>query len=289
VDNCTVKDLTIKDSYGNGILIYGDHNMVYKCHFHLEDWWECASGVEVRGCHNLIWKCAITSPEEGYSWHGVALISGGYNTVLNCEFENICESIFILSPYNNIISNEILYGYTGIYGYGETTDSLIFNNEIMYTGCGIDISKMGGWSVTPQDNLITWNTIGDNYCGIYLWRTNENMVCCNNICNNDVGLWISESNENVLRRNKICNNEVAFDFRGGSSDNVLHHNKMIKNTDAFGTGGYEDENIWNNGYGRGNYWDDYEGEDTDKDGVGDTDLPHNGVDYYPLMSRWQLY
>ena len=44
-------------------------------------------------------------------------------------------------------------------------------------------------------------------------------------------------------------------------------------------------NVWDNGC-EGNYWSDYVGEDLDGDGVGDTLLPHQGVDNYPLMSPY---
>jgi nitrous oxidase accessory protein NosD len=54
----------------------------------------------------------------------------------------------------------------------------------------------------------------------------------------------------------------------------------------FGNPTLEADNIWDNGKGEGNYRSDYEGEDTDNDGIGDTDLPHNGVDDFPLMDPY---
>jgi len=49
--------------------------------------------------------------------------------------------------------------------------------------------------------------------------------------------------------------------------------------------------MWSNN-GEGNYWSDYTGEDDGSggrvagDGIGDTLIPHWGVDYYPLMNPW---
>jgi hypothetical protein len=44
-------------------------------------------------------------------------------------------------------------------------------------------------------------------------------------------------------------------------------------------------NVWDNG-SEGNYWSNYNGTDLDNDGIGDTKLPWEGVDNYPLMNPY---
>jgi hypothetical protein len=92
--------------------------------------------------------------------------------------------------------------------------------------------------------------------------------------------------------NRIFNN-LFSGFWGWASialysgvGNVIHHNDFIDCPAGIDVGG---TCTWDDGNGEGNYWDDYTGADdgsngrTAGDGVGDTDLPHNGVDNYPLM------
>jgi hypothetical protein len=66
--------------------------------------------------------------------------------------------------------------------------------------------------------------------------------------------------------------------------NTFHHNSFRNAIDQRDSS----DNVWDDG-AEGNYWDDYVGLDDGSngrvpgDGVGDTDLPHQGVDNYPLV------
>jgi len=68
-----------------------------------------------------------------------------------------------------------------------------------------------------------------------------------------------------------------------SSDNVIFHNNFVNNTEQVRLD--ESSDIWDNGCER-NCWSDYNGTDYNGDGIGDTLLPHQGVDYYPLMNPY---
>lgn len=114
---------------------------------------------------------------------------------------------------------------------------------------------------------ITNNTILENYAyGIDLRnRSVNNTIVGNSIVSNPTGLQIIDS---------TCQN------------NTFYHNNFVYNMHQivmFAAG-----NVWDNGK-EGNYWSDYTGADDGSngrvagDGVGDTLLPHQNVDYYPLM------
>jgi nitrous oxidase accessory protein NosD len=92
-----------------------------------------------------------------------------------------------------------------------------------------------------------------------------------------------------------------------STDNTFHRNNFILSAvqiEGVQNNTWDDRNSWPNpfdcpicGQKRpvGNYWGDYQGEDNGLhtqlhncpgDGIGDTELPVHGVDYYPLMKPW---
>jgi len=111
------------------------------------------------------------------------------------------------------------------------------------------------------DNLILNNTSS----GIRLADNNNfNYIIGNTLTNNTVGVEIHASSFNMFYHNNlICNKVYQVQILGGVS------------------------NRWNDGI-EGNYWNDYEGLDTNGDGVGDTELPSWGVDYYPLIQPWSI-
>lgn len=77
---------------------------------------------------------------------------------------------------------------------------------------------------------------------------------------------------------------IFLDYSGG---NTIFHNSFVDNT--YQLLSISSTNTWNNSAKEGNYWSDYVGLDDGSggrvagDGIGDTNLPHLGVDWYPLM------
>ena len=93
--------------------------------------------------------------------------------------------------------------------------------------------------------------------------TFDNRIIQNTIINNDCGVTLLDSENNTIYHNSFINNTIQ---RSGAANNGV---------------------LWHNLDNEGNYWSDYSGKDLDGDGIGDTELPHQGVDNYPLIDPWE--
>ncbi|UCD12945.1 MAG: PKD domain-containing protein, partial [Thermoplasmatales archaeon] len=86
--------------------------------------------------------------------------------------------------------------------------------------------------------------------------------------------------------NTVTNNNYGIRCKD-SSGNIIYHNNNIGNTQNANDDG---TNTWHNStLQQGNYWNDYTGEDSDGDGIGDTpyNIPGNSnQDEYPLMTEY---
>ncbi|MDH5690301.1 MAG: right-handed parallel beta-helix repeat-containing protein [Candidatus Bathyarchaeota archaeon] len=169
-----------------------------------------------------------------------------------------------------------------------SSNNTIYNNTLMKNHVGINLQRLYFTSERSNDNIIYGNNMTDNRYGIFLSYSDNNVVYDNAI---------SLSHWNGIEidwacYNKIYSNSISSSRWDGievlyySSFNTIHHNNFFNNTYQ----AFEDEtsyNRWDNG-GEGNYWSDYEGNDSDSDAIGDEayNFHRNKRDNYPLMGMF---
>ena len=130
--------------------------------------------------------------------------------------------------------------------------------------------------------------------GMYIW-TKNNTITANGVSNNIVGILLSGSNESVTR-NYIADNQrglfFGFNNKGDiiPSDIVINHNDFENNVvqlngcECKDINASESPHSWDDGR-QGNFWSDYNGTDSNRDGIGDTRYVIDVLnqDRYPLM------
>lgn len=170
-------------------------------------------------------------------------------------------SICLFHSSNNRIDDNIVLSYLveGIALLENCYFNTISGNKIDY-GRPEGLYRTGiGLSWSSSANVISGNTILNNYGGIAVFQSQSNKIIGNNLINNYIG--------------------ISLQFSG----NTVYHNNFINNDH----GAIGDKNTWDNG-AEGNYWSDYNGTDMNGDGIGDTPYIINGKnqDNYPLMAPW---
>ncbi len=192
------------------------------------------------------------------------------------------------SSSGNTISGNTATGKTwGIYLFSSSNNSITGNTA---TG-----NKRGIHLSSSTNNTISDNEATGNDVGIYLYSSSGNTISGNTATGNAYGIYlISSSSRNNISGNTITgNNGYGIDLTSSSS-NIIFLNYMNNNT----------KNACSNGINRwhsteinsthknytGNYWSDYQGTDSNRDGIGDQ--PYDKIsssesekDDYPIMSN----
>lgn len=219
----------------------------------------------------------------GNNGYGISLFSTLNNNLtantINMTGDNEY-GIHLYKANNNSIKNNIIKEYCkeGIYINHSDSNIIIDNNcSNNYQGIGLKWSHL---------NKIVNNKLSNNYyCGIFLQETKNNLIENNYLSDNQNGIYLDKNvNGNILNENFILDNSIGFEIY--SNNNYIFHNYIDSNEDQVKNNG---NNFWNNSDHEGNYWSDYTGLDNGAkgrlagDGIGDTNIPHLGVDYYPLV------
>ncbi len=173
--------------------------------------------------------------------------------------------------------------------------------NVVIKDCYVHESTFGLYAVNAFSCNVLDSSFYYNVKGIYLFNSSELLISHNRIYNNSYfGVEISHSSsDNQISDCQIENNSnYGIYITQNSNGNKIYHNNFIGNT-AYDTC----NNEWNSSYEYvlGNYWGDYNGNDSyhgknldilGKDGIGDTPYYIDGgseMDAYPLMQEIMLF
>lgn len=227
------------------------------------------------------------------------IINSSDITVENLSLMNNRPGVLLAYSENCRIENINASNNThGIRLYSSSNITII-NNAVSNNFWGIHL-------MYSSNNTITKNTASNNVGGIQLMFSSNNTITRNTASNNEIlgiGICLDSCN------NTIINNAVSNNFLGihlvDSSNNIIYLNNFINNSFSFKLSFYQIflSNAWNstfsikyiyNGSGyenyMGNFWSDYEGDDANGDGIGDTPyIIDEDIDLYPLIETFDKY
>jgi len=203
-----------------------------------------------------------------------------YNCWIGIEVEG---NMSYNSWSNKIIGNTLIDNEKGILLTKFSVANIVSGNTVTKSVEGIYLTAYS------SNNTINENTVTNNDCGICLSHSTGNTISGNILTQNDYGISMSGtlSTRNIIRYNVIANSEYGIQALYPSNSNIVYLNNFIQNTNQVSFGTSMSIFFWDNGF-EGNYWDDYNGTDTNGDGIGETPYVINekNQDNYPFMKKW---
>jgi len=217
--------------------------------------------------------------------------------------------LFAFTNNSEIIGNTLKNNVFGISLFSSSNNVVCKNEMIVKIPLYLDLSSCNntitensisaveyyGLPGIQLDNHCNFNTVSFNNVsgfglGIWLDFSSNNVLSGNRIMNCSYGLTLSHSQNNTFMKNSIVSTETALYLdQVGTSDNTFFDNNFDGNINGVFILEPIGSNIWDNGL-EGNYWSDYNGTDSNQDGIGDTPyiIDANNVDHYPLMTQYVI-
>lgn len=208
--------------------------------------------------------------------------SGNYITENTFEMCNV--AIELKHSWENmIIHNTIQNNTSGIILAIKSEKNVVRENLVSENIEGIQIRAYA------HNNLIYKNILLDNYYGIHLSLCNNNSIVENSVSGHHRGIillgnWAIGVNNTIVYNDISENNEGIHLF--WSKGNTIHSNNLVDNRRQVSLMSSQ-SNYWDNGV-EGNFWSDYDGEDSDNDGIGDTPyvIDQSNQDRFPRTTPY---
>ncbi|HII01031.1 TPA: hypothetical protein HA351_05045 [Methanosarcinaceae archaeon] len=204
-------------------------------------------------------------------------------------------TIELRSSSNNTMSNNSISAFVGIRLYSSSNNNTVSNNYVRSPDGSIII-------LSSSNNTVSNNTVVCSMGPAIALYSSSNNTMSNNSMSGCEGVKLFYSSNNNTVSNNYVNSSEGSILILSSSNNVIYNNYFNSQISLQNNAYDEGNNIWNitktagtniigGPFLGGNYWSDYEGIDTDWDGLGDTLLPYNsegqiasGGDYMPLVT-----
>ncbi|MBY8979987.1 MAG: right-handed parallel beta-helix repeat-containing protein [Candidatus Lokiarchaeota archaeon] len=298
------------DNEEHGILLWSEANgnliTENECYGHF------LGGITVSGSHGNI----ITGNDCSENFGSGISVESSYGNLITDNYcsENAEAGINLEYSNDNIITRNLCTGNLwGIsMGYGSNSNEVTENDCSNNLEYGIFLLGNADYNLITDNNCMenlvagivlsgtNGNIITDNYCsehdgaGIVIvgWygSAEDNILCGNMLENNYYGVYFSYVSNNDVFRNTIKHNAYGIFLEGYCVRNHIYHNNIIEN-DVQASDEDATRNDWHNIYMlEGNYWSNYEGADSNGDGIGDTPWPEIGYDAHPFKEQdgWDI-
>lgn len=234
----------------------------------------CLFGVDFQQTHNsVIRRNTISSldshvlPQKG---DAIRLWYSNDNTVQDNVIFGARDTVVWYSTGNKVTRNTMTGGQYGLH-FMYAHDNIAEGNTMRDNVVGIFV--MYGDRNTLRGNRIEYSQ-GPSGIGIGFKEASGTKVEHNDVLGNAVGMYLDASPyepdlTNEMIGNRFAFNGIAMQFHSDWEGNAFRGNDFVSNHTLVivGGGGSAKRNVW-----EGNHYDDYEGFDRNRDGVGDTPM-----------------
>ena len=281
-DGATIKNLRLTNSGGShndidsGIQVRGNFNVIKD---NIID--NCLFGIDLQQSEfNVVRRNEISSKPVhlGMRGDGIRLWYSFGNKITNNFLYDSRDMVVWYSKDNLIAKNRGTRGRYALH-FMYSQYNKIEDNEYWDNSVGIFLMYSDG--VELRRNKISRAT-GTTGVGIGMKESSDILLEDNKVLYNAIGFYMDVSpfqpdTINTIKNNLIAFNNIGVRFLNDWPGNHFIDNRFKSNITqvAVSDGKGANRNKWD-----GNYWDDYEGYDLDKNGIGDT--PH---EYYSYADR----